>query len=240
MREAHTKSASQGKGPVQGPSPSHLVRQPRWSWPRWTSSRRIGGLRLTAVMTWVLLLSSNLLPGQLKPSEYSVKAAYLLNFGKFMRVLPGAGTRPNDFNICIVGDDPFGRSLDDIISGEKIDGRPVRVIRLEKPNLEKPNFDKPDPDKPDSRNCAIAYLSISEERRIEQDLAALRDSDTLTVSDAPDFLKRGGMIQFLLVSNHVRFSVNLDPIRRTHLSLSSELLRVAASVSGNRPGEVQP
>ena len=75
---------------------------------------------------------------------------------------------------------------------------------------------------------------------MDQDLAAFRDSDTLTVSDAPDFLKRGGMIQFLLVSNHVRFSVNLDPIRRTHLSLSSELLRVAASVSGNRSGEVQP
>ena len=240
MREAQTKGASQGNGPVQGASPSPLVCLPRWispsrAWPRWSSPlwtwpRRIGGLRLTTVMTWVLLLSSNLLPGQLKPSEYSVKAAYLLNFGKFMRVSPGAGTRPNDFNICIVGDDPFGRTLDDITSGEKIDGRPVRVIRL----------DKPDPEKPDSRNCAIAYLSISEEKRIEQDLAALRDSDTLTVSDAPDFLKRGGMIQFLLVSNHVRFSVDLDPIRRTHLNLSSELLRVAASVSGNRPGEVQP
>jgi hypothetical protein len=47
------------------------------------------------------------------------------------------------------------------------------------------------------------------------------------------------MIQFLLVSDHVRFSVNLDPVRRTHLVLSSDLLRVAASVSGNRPGEVQ-
>ena len=73
-----------------------------------------------------------------------------------------------------------------------------------------------------------------------QDLAAFKDSDTLTVSDAPDFLKRGGMIQLLLVSNHIRFSVDLDPVRRTHLNLSSELLRVAASVSGNRPGEVQP
>jgi len=220
---------------MQAASSSHLVRRRRR-----TSPPRIGRLRLTTVITWVLLLSSNLLPGQLKPSEYSVKAAYLLNFGKFMRVSPGAGTRPNDFNICIVGDDPFGRSLDDITSGERIDGRPVRVIRLDKSNLDKPNSEKPDPDKPDSRNCAIAYLSISEEKRIEQDLAALRDSDTLTVSDAPDFLKRGGMIQFLLVSNHVRFSVDLDPIRRTHLNLSSELLRVAASVSGNRAGEVQP
>ncbi len=187
------------------------------------------------LISLALLSSSILLPAQSKPSEYSVKAAYLLNFGKFMRVSPGAVTSPTNFNICIVGDDPFGSSLDTITTGEEIDGRPVRVVRLEKPDLDKPNLDKPD-----SRQCAIAYLSPSEEKRTDQDLAAFKDSDTLTVSDAPDFLKRGGMIQLLLVSNHIRFSVDLDPVRRTHLNLSSELLRVAASVSGNRPGEVQP
>ncbi len=162
-------------------------------------------------------------------SEYSVKAAYLLNFGKFMRVAPGAQSA-SDFNICVLGEDPFGGSLDDITSGEKIDGRTVRVIRLQKPNF----------DKPDSRGCSIAYFSASEQKHMEQDLAAFRNSDTLTVSDAPNFLNHGGMIQFLLVSNHVRFSVSLDPVRRTHLVLSSDLLRVAASVSGAPQSEVKP
>jgi hypothetical protein len=198
------------------------------------STRPISSLALIVLISWAFLPSSIPLPAQSKPSEYSVKAAYLLNFGKFMRVSPGAVSNPNSFNICIVGDDPFGSTLDQITAGEQIDGRPVRVVRLQKPDLEKPDFDKPG-----SRPCAIAYLSISEEKRMDQDLAAFKDSDTLTVSDAPDFLKRGGMIQLLLVSNHIRFSVDLDPVRRTHLSLSSELLRVAASVSGNRAGEVQ-
>jgi YfiR/HmsC-like len=220
----------------------YLVMRLRQSWSRQNFPRIVGAVRLAVAFSFALLFASNLLagllpalppgppPDQAKPSEYTVKAAYLLNFGKFMRVSPGAETSSNNFNICIVGDDPFGGALDNITAGEQIDGRPVRIVRLQKPDL----------DKPDSRACAIAYLSASEDRRIEQDLAAMRDSDTLTVSDAPDFLKRGGMIQFLLVSNHVRFSVNLDPVRRTHLNLSSELLRVAASVSGNRPGEVQP
>jgi hypothetical protein len=146
-----------------------------------------------------------------------------------MRVSPGGEASHNDFNICVIGEDPFGRALDDITAGEQIDGHPVRVVRLEKANF----------DKPESQKCAIAYLGLSEEKRMDQDLAAFRDSDTLTVSDAPDFLKRGGMIQFLLLSDHVRFAVNLDPVRRTHLVLSSDLLRVASSVSGNRSGEVQ-
>jgi hypothetical protein len=202
--------------------------QTRRIWQRWTSSR-IGTIPLSIALSCALLFSSNSLPGQSKPTEYNVKAAYLLNFGKFMRVSPGSQASPSDFNICVVGEDPFGRTLDDITSDEKIGGRPVRVVRLEKPAFEKS----------DSHGCAIAYLGVSEEKRMDQDIAAFHDSDTLTVSDAPDFLKRGGMIQFLLVSDHVRFSVNLDPVKRTHLVLSSDLLRVAASVSGNRSGEVQ-
>jgi len=239
LRAAETQGVSQGNRPGQSLCFSHRVPSGCVSWlvdrVRRIWLRPISRLPLIVLISLALLPSSNLLSAQSKPSEYSVKAAYLLNFGKFMRVSPGAVTSPNSFNICIVGEDPFGSSLDSITAGEQIDGRPVRVVRLEKPDLDKPNLDKPD-----SRQCAIAYLSPSEEKRMDQDLAAFKDSDTLTVSDAPDFLKRGGMIQLLLVSNHIRFSVNLDPVRRTHLNLSSELLRVAASVSGNRPGEVQP
>jgi hypothetical protein len=40
------------------------------------------------------------------------------------------------------------------------------------------------------------------------------------------------MIQFVLIANNVRFTVNLDAVSRAHLVLSSELLRVASSVSG--------
>jgi hypothetical protein len=52
----------------------------------------------------------------------------------------------------------------------------------------------------------------------------------LTVSDISDFLDRGGMIQFVLRDNRVRFRVNLGPAQRDRLILSSELLKVAVSV----------
>jgi hypothetical protein len=53
------------------------------------------------------------------------------------------------------------------------------------------------------------------------------------------FLKRGGMIQFVIEEDHVRFAVNLEAVGRTHLVLSSELLRVASWVVGGAP-EKQP
>jgi len=75
---------------------------------------------------------------------------------------------------------------------------------------------------------------------MREDLAILGNADVLTVSDAPDFLQHGGMIQFVLVSNHVRFAVNLEAVNHTHLVLSSELLRVASSVAGKPPTGEMP
>lgn len=164
---------------------------------------------------------------QTKPSEYAVKAAYLFNFGKFIRLQPAdATTRPASFDICIVGQDPMGRALDEVTSNERLDERPVRVLRVKQAQ--------------DARRCSVVYVSSEEGKRIAADLDALRGSDALTVSDSPDFLRSGGMIQFVTLGNRIRFAINLEPVRRTHLALSSELLRVASSVAGNDPNGVQP
>lgn len=172
-----------------------------------TLKRRRRGLRAALI----LLSSLPLWAQPPRPTEYDVKAAYLFNFGKFMRVT----TPPNrsSFNICVAGNDPISPPLQSLVSGEQIGGRAVHVVR------------SPEAIKTDS--CDVVYIGASERGRMESDLAALRGSDVLTVSDAPDFLSRGGMIQFVTQDDHVRFSVNLAAVHRTHIVLSSELLRVA-------------
>jgi hypothetical protein len=162
---------------------------------------------------------------QSKPSEYDVKAAYLFNFGRFMRHSDGY-TRRDTFDICILGHDPIGHTIDDIAANESIDKRTVQVVRVA--------------DVSATKSCTILFLPTSEGERLQEDLAILSGTDVLTVSDAPDFLKRGGMIQFLLLDNHVRFAVNLSSVSRAHLTLSSELLRVASSVIGKPPEEKRP
>ena len=52
----------------------------------------------------------------------------------------------------------------------------------------------------------------------------------LTVADIPDFVKQGGMIQFVLDGNTVKFEINVAASRRAGLKLSSELLKVARLV----------
>ena len=165
------------------------------------------------------------MPPPLKPSEYDVKAAYLLNFGRFVRS-SGPQSSRTSFDICILGRDPMGSSIDSLASNESIDHLPIHIQRL--------------PDVTEAKTCAVLFISSFEGDRIREDLAILSNAEVLTVSDAPEFLERGGMIQFVLVSDHVRFAVNLDAVSRAHLALSSELLRVASTVTGKPSPGGQP
>lgn len=174
----------------------------------------------------VLLVIAACVHAQDRISEYQVKAAYLFDFGKFVRYAPSPTRQTPTFDLCIVGRNPFGHTLDDLTANEKLDGKPVRVLHLKTAA--------------DARACSIAYISASESGRLRHDLEELRGQPILTVSDAPDFLRDGGMIQFVLVGDHIRFTVNLDAARQAQVALSSELLKVAASVKGTPQPEVRP
>jgi hypothetical protein len=157
------------------------------------------------------------------PKESDVEAAYLFNFAKFMHTPVHT---PDSFTICIVGKSPLSGTLGAITANEQIDGRRLKVISTATSD--------------NARNCDIAFLSDSEGPRIDKDLAALAGSNVLTVSNAGGFLQHGGMIQFALMQNRVRFSVNLDAVNKEKITLSSELLKVAMSVNGTASGEVRP
>ena len=161
--------------------------------------------------------------GAQTPRDSDVEAAYLFNFAKFMHA---PAHSPDNFTIGVVGKSPIGQMLETISSNEQIDGRPLKVILATSADQVK--------------NCDIVFLSDSETPRMDKDLAALAGSNSLTVSNAAEFVQRGGMIQFQVVNNRVRFLVNLDATNKEKITLSSELLKVAMSVHGPTGTEVQP
>lgn len=153
------------------------------------------------------------------PSEFEVKAAYLYNFGRFVEWPPETVSSDTaEFPICILGDDPFGKALDSTISGEKIEGRAVVARRISAPAQ--------------ATVCRVLFISSSEDKQIKEILSNLGKSSILTVSDIPQFLDDGGMVQFILADQKVRFKINLAATRQAGLNLSSELLKVAAEVKG--------
>ncbi len=153
-----------------------------------------------------------------KITEYQVKAAYLANFGRFVE-WPGSATaaKSESFNICVLGRDPFGADLDAALAGETIGGAHMLAKRISRPQ--------------DAVDCRILFISSSEVSQWKEISAALKALSVLTVSDMPEFARRGGIIQFLLDGNRVRFDINLAATERAGLNLSSELLKLAVNVS---------
>jgi hypothetical protein len=149
--------------------------------------------------------------------EYQVKALFIFNFAQFVEwPAPGASVA-----ICILGKDPFGTFLDDAVRGERLGTRPYVVRRYdEAANLE---------------SCDMLFISRSESASIPRVVAALGNRPILTVSDAADFARRGGMIQFFNDQNRVRLRINREAAEAASLTISSKLLRVAEIVRGGVP-----
>lgn len=61
-------------------------------------------------------------------------------------------------------------------------------------------------------------------------LRVARERPILTVGDATDFTQAGGIIQFVIVEDTVRFEINLEAAERVGLKLSSRLLALARNV----------
>jgi len=156
------------------------------------------------------------------PTEYQVKAAYLFNFGQFVE-WPAAtrGSSTDPFVIGIVGDDPFGSVIDDVVRGETIGGRPLLIRRFR--------------DGDDLSTCHILFIGRSEAAHIERVLRAVRGRSVLTVTDFQGTEGRDAIIVLLTENKRVRMRINIAAARANNLVISSKLLR-PAEVVGNEAG----
>lgn len=148
--------------------------------------------------------------------EYEVKAAYLYNFGKFVQYPAGAWGPDESFTICVAGVDPFQGALGVVLKDALIGTRRVRQRHVEATA--------------DLAGCQILFLGDSLQPQVVALLASLSGQHVLTVSEIPQFVNRGGMIQFVTQGGRVRFEINLAAAHSAGLTLSADLLRVASAV----------
>ncbi len=181
---------------------------------RWT--RRL--LRLSLVLCLEHAMIPRIAGGQGSAAgEYELKAAMLYNLTRFVEWPPSAYSDPEaPMQLCILGRDPFGNSLASIVLKQAINGRPVLIRHAQN--------DK------EIRACHLLYISSSERKATVQIFATLKGSSVLTVGEMTQFAAHGGMIQFSLEEQQVRFDINLDAASRAGLKISSRLLLLARIV----------
>lgn len=146
--------------------------------------------------------------------EHQVKAAFVYNFAKFVEWPPADPKEP--FAFCLLGKDPFRGTLDEMVKGKLLNGRPAHMVHVGSASQ--------------ARTCPILFIGQMPSPAVVEVLRALGDSPVLTVSENPGFLDAGGAIQLLVDDKRVRFEVNSEPARRARLQISSRLMKLARSV----------
>jgi YfiR/HmsC-like len=148
--------------------------------------------------------------------EYHVKAAFLYNFTKFVKwpekAFPNAAS---PIKICILGDSPFGSSLD-AIENKTAGGRKLVIFEAKSVN--------------DIDDCHVLFISNGSEEEFLSSIERVQEKNILTVGDKQSLARKGSVINFIVVNNKVRFEINAKSAERANLKISSQLLKIARIV----------
>ena len=179
--------------------------------------------------------------------EEKLKAAYVYNFIKFIDRTDVEETKeekseeeskedkPEPIIIGVIGDPDFVRAFDPI-KKKKIGDRDIIVKYFNTPKRKKPKNQK-DPDfERDIDNmkknavvifCAGRTGDIPDWPEI---LKTMNGSSVLTIGETEDFLKSGGIINFVTEKKKLRFDVNLVAAEKAKLKFRAQLLKLARKV----------
>lgn len=193
-------------------------RNPLQQWRR-LSARLLRGLRIVPLVFCLvpILVPQNASGQEDSVDEYKLKAALLYHLTRFVEWPESAYLdRHSPILLCILGEDSFANSLTSAIANETDNGRIVLIRHLQS-----------DAGIP---GCHILYIASSERKIATHIVSTLNRSCILTVGEMSQFAAHGGIIQFSLEDQHVRFEINLDAATRSGLKISSKLLALAQIV----------
>ncbi len=152
--------------------------------------------------------------------EYTLKAAYVYRIAQFVD-WPETGAAPSSLGVCILGTDPFGSAID-YIEEKTSRGRRFSLHRFAS--------------RESLGDCQMLFISASEADRMETILDGLAGHSVLTVSDAEDFARCGGMIGLVNRQGRVGLEINRKAAEAAGLQISAKLLELSRIVKQKKQG----
>lgn len=154
--------------------------------------------------------------------ENQVKAVFLLNLTKFVqwgKTLPDEGRDGRDFCIGILGTVTFVDQLKQVMAGESVQGRQVRIASYHQ--LGDVPWAKAD--------LLLVGRDFQSQMDDVRQYAAI--NGVLTVSDYDGFGRAGGMVNFLAQNGRIVIRVNPLEVRAAGIKIRAQLMRLARFVT---------
>jgi hypothetical protein len=144
--------------------------------------------------------------------EEQLQASFIWQFLQLTEWSSLQATPENMFTLGVVGTSRVEGFLEQIARNRKLpDGKTVvlrKITALE-----------------DIERCRAVYVCGSETLRLPQILARSKNKPVLTIGRDPQFIEKGGIINFFAENNRLRYEINLDEASTSSITFSSKLLR---------------
>jgi hypothetical protein len=183
--------------------------------------RRAGAFRIVNTCLFVLLLGlppSGRVAGQVSTIENPnrVKAAFLRNFAHYVKWPATAfDSAQSPWHIGVLGSASFGEVLESTLRGRTEHNRGFEIHSADSLKT--------------LPSCQIIFIAFEDSSKRRAVLTALKEKPVLTVGDAAEILREGGIVRFQL-GDRVQMSVNLDQARAASLNVPTEMLEVSTEV----------
>jgi hypothetical protein len=153
--------------------------------------------------------------GQAQTSnEYQIKAAFLFHFLRFTTWPEATDRRADPECVGVLGEDPFGAVLDGVVRDETFHGRKLVIRRSRRAS--------------ELVECRLVFVSRSEKDRLGDAFHELDAGQALTVGEVKDFTRVGGVLNFVIEGQKIRFEISPDAARKRGLRLSAQLIRLGS------------
>jgi hypothetical protein len=160
-------------------------------------------------------------------NEYKIKTALIYNFLKLTEWPEApAGAEDKVHTLGLLGnDDTYEACM--TLKGRTARNKTVQLVRLSPKDLK-------DKDSKALKDVDILYythtLDSKEKLEMKTVLAAVKGKTVLTIGETSGFLEQGGIINFFVADNRIRFEVNLYAAKNTGINIKTSVLKLAERV----------
>ena len=172
------------------------------------TARRLLCLALLAFV----LTGSRLFPQDSRmTTESELKAAFVYNFAKFVSWPEESKHKP--LEIGILGDPELAATLQELLEGKNLKGRPLSVTLFSNLN--------------ELRATEVLFIRADRRQTLETALHSLAGLPVLTVGESENFTELGGVVQLVREGKRMRLDVNVSAADQAGLRIQAQLLKLA-------------
>lgn len=149
--------------------------------------------------------------------EYKVKAAFIYNFTKFIKWPEDTFTATDEpIVIGFINKNPFGNELEKTLGTRTMQEHPFVIRRVK--------------DAEDAKGVHLLFVSFEDAGETIALLRTIENESILTIGETKGFAARGGIIEFVIDKDKVRFNLNVTAAKKAGLSVNARMQALAKKI----------